>query len=88
MEPFESLGDLFCLQIASEIRSDLIFDISNLNYLYMRVHIAYMFWTHFDGLLVASEAFTASKEPGRSVLTSDLEFIAQTSYATMFVWTV
>ena len=35
-----------------------------------------------------SEATTASKWPRRSDLTSDLEFVAQTSYATTFVWTV
>ena len=29
----------------------------------------------------------ASKQPRRSVLTSDLKFTAQTTYATMFVWT-
>ena len=30
----------------------------------------------------------ASKQPRRSDLTSDLKFMAQTTYATMFVWTV
>ena len=30
----------------------------------------------------------ASKQPWRSDLTSDLKFMAQTTYATMFVWTV
>ena len=30
----------------------------------------------------------ASKQPRRSDLTSDLKFIAQITYATMFVWTV
>ena len=29
----------------------------------------------------------ASKQPWRSDLTSDLKFMAQTTYATMFVWT-
>ena len=29
----------------------------------------------------------ASKQPWRSDLTSDLTFIAQTTYASMFVWT-
>ena len=38
--------------------------------------------------VVASEATTASKWPWRSDLTSDLEFVAQIAYATMFVWTV
>ena len=30
----------------------------------------------------------ASKQPRRSDMTLDLKFIAQTRYATMFVWTV
>ena len=30
----------------------------------------------------------ASKQPRRSHLTSDLKYMAQTTYATMFVWTV
>ena len=30
----------------------------------------------------------ASKQPQRSDLTSDLKFMTQTTYATMFVWTV
>ena len=29
----------------------------------------------------------ASKQPRRSDLTSDLKFMAQTTYSTMFVWT-
>ena len=33
------------------------------------------------------EATVASKQPRRSDLTSDLKFMAQTTYATMFVWT-
>ena len=33
------------------------------------------------------EATVASKQPWRSDLTSDLKFMAQTTYATMFVWT-
>ena len=54
----------------------------------IHVHIAYMFWASFEALLVASEATTASKRPRRSDLTSDLEFVAQIAYATMFVWAV
>ena len=34
------------------------------------------------------EATMASKQPRRSDLTSDLKFMAQTTYPTMFVWTV
>ena len=74
------------LQTASEVRSDLRFEISDLNHLHIHGHIAFMYWTHFQGLLVASEATTASKRPQRADLTTDLEFVAQTSYGTMFSW--
>ena len=47
-----------------------------------------MFWAHFETLLVALEATIASKQPQRSKLTSGLEFVAQTAYATMFDWAV
>ena len=56
--------------------------------LHIHVHIAYMFWTHFEGFLVASEATTASKWPRRSDLTSDLKFVAQMIHAATFVWAV
>ena len=56
MDPFDSLRGHYGLQTASEVRSDLRFEISDLNYLHIHVHIAYMFWTHFEGFLVASEA--------------------------------
>ena len=78
----------FGLQTASEVRSDLRFEISDLNYLHIHVHIAYMFWARFEALLVASEATTASKWPRRSDLISELEFEAQIAYETMFVWAV
>ena len=70
-----SLGGYY---IASEVKLDLRFEISNINYLH--VHIAYMVWT----FLVASEATRTSKQPRRAKLTSDLEFVAQIAYATMF----
>ena len=68
-----------------EVKSDLRFEMSDVNYLHIHVHIAYMFWAHFEGLLVTPEATTASKQPQSSHLTSDLEFVAQTSYDAMFV---
>ena len=40
MDPFSSLGGHYGLQTASEVRSDLRFEISDLNYLHMHVHIA------------------------------------------------
>ena len=67
-----------------EVIYDLRFELSDLNYLHIHVHIAYMLWA----LLVASEANTSSKQPQRSNLTSDLEIVAQIAYATMFVWAV
>ena len=63
MDPFDSLGGHYGLQTASEVRSDLRFEISDLNYLHIHVHIAYMFWTHFEGFLVASEATTGKNGP-------------------------
>ena len=51
---------------ASEVKSDLRFEISDLNYLLIHVHIVYMVWTHFGSL----EVTTASKQPRRSSLTS------------------
>ena len=50
MDPFDSLGGHYSLQTSSEIRSDLRFEISDLNYLHIHVHIAYMIWTFFDSL--------------------------------------
>ena len=84
MDPFCSLGGHYGLQTASEVRSDLRFEISDLNYLHIHAHIAYMVWA----LLAASMATTASKQPWRSNLKSKLKFMAQTTYASMFVWTV
>ena len=39
-----------------------------------------MFWTHFEGFLVASEVTTASKRPWRSDLTSDLKSVTSITY--------
>ena len=39
-------------------------------------------------LFTASQASTASKQPRRLDLTSDLKFMVQTTYNTMFVWAV
>ena len=60
MNPFDSLRGHYSLQTASEVRSDLRFEISDLNYLHIHLHIAYIFWAHFEVLLVASGATTAS----------------------------
>ena len=86
MGPYDSLEGLYGLQTASKVRSDLRFEISDPKYLHIHVHIAYMFWAHYEGLLEASEATTASKRPRSSNFTSDLEIVAQIAYATMFVW--
>ena len=63
MDPFDSLRGHYGLQTASVVRSDLRFEISDLNYLHIHVHIAYVFWAHFEALLMASEATAASKRP-------------------------
>ena len=53
---------------SERVKSDLRFEISDLNYLHIHVHIAYIFWAHF----VASEATTASETA--SEFRSDLRF--------------
>ena len=52
---------------ASEVRSDLRFEISDLNYLHNHVYIVYI------APLGGSEASAASNQPQRSNLTSDLK---------------
>ena len=47
MDPFDSLGGHYCLQTASEVKSDHRFEISDLDDLHILVDIAYMFWAHF-----------------------------------------
>ena len=81
MDPFGSLGGHYGLQTASEVRSDLRFEISDLNYLHIHVHIAYMVWT----LLTASEATTASKQPQRSHLTSYLKSVTSITNISMCI---
>ena len=66
MGPFGGLRGYHSLLTASEVKSDLIFEISDPYYLLIHVHIAYMVWA----LLAGSEATTASKQPQRSNLTS------------------
>ena len=68
MGPFGSLRGHHSLQTASEVKSDLSFEISDPNYLLIHVHIAYMFLGPFEALLVASEATIASE------VKSDLRF--------------
>ena len=63
MVPFDSLRGHYSLQTASEVMSDLRFEISDPKYLHIHVHIAYMFRAHYEGLLEVSEATTASKRP-------------------------
>ena len=68
---------------ALEVKFDFRFEISDLNYLHVHVHIAYMVWSFFT----ASEASTASKQPRKSDLTYDLKSRTQTAYDNMLVWT-
>ena len=67
------------LQTASEVRSDLRFEISDINYLLIDVHIACMVWA----LLTTSEATTASKQLQRPNPTSDLKLVTSITYAKM-----
>ena len=79
MVPFDSLRGHYSLQTASEIKYELIFEISDPNYLLIHVLIAYIVWD----LLAASEATTAYKQDWRSNLTSDLKSVTSITYATM-----
>ena len=78
MGPFGSLRGHHSLQTASEVKSDLRFEISDPKYLLIHVHIAYMVWA----LLAASEATTASKQPRRSNLTPDFKSVTSIIYVT------
>ena len=51
MGPFGSLRGHHSLQTASEVKSDLRFEISDPNYLLIRVHITYNF-THLGTAMV------------------------------------
>ena len=85
MVPFDSLRGHYSLQTASEVMSDLIFQISDPDYLLVHVHIVYMVWA----LLLASEATTASKQPQRRNLTSDLKTatpITHLSISILLIW--
>ena len=53
------------LQPQNSPKYDLIFELSDPNYLLIHVHIAYMVWA----ILAASEATTASKQPQISSVT-------------------
>ena len=68
MRIFEDFWGQYDLQTVSEVTSDLRFEISDLNYLHIHVHIAYMFLAHF----VASEASKAFKTALE--VNSDLRF--------------
>ena len=61
---------------AFEVKSNLRLEISDLNNLLIHMHIAYTLWT----LLAASENTTASKQPQRSNLTSDLKSVIPNTY--------
>ena len=65
---FDSLGGHCSLQTALEVRTDLRFEISDLNYLHIHVHIAYMVWNFFDSLGGLYSLQTASE------VRSDLRF--------------
>ena len=64
---------------ASEVKSNLIFEISDPNYLH--VHITYMVWA----LLAASKATAGSKQPQMSNLTSDLKSVTPITYLSMCI---
>ena len=72
----------FCSLWASEIKSDLIFEISDPNYQLVHMHIACMVWA----LMAASEATKASKQPQKSNLTSDFKSVTSiTKFQGIFI---
>ena len=79
MGTFGSLRGHHSLQTASEVKSDPRYEINDLNYQLIHVHIAYRMWA----LLAASEATTASKQPRRSNLASDLKSVTPITYSSM-----
>ena len=81
MDHFGNLRGHYGLQTASEVKSDLIFQISDPSYLLIHMHIAYMEWT----ILAASEVTTASKQPRRSSLISDLNSVTPITYLSMCI---
>ena len=81
MGPFGSLRGHHSLQTASEVKSDLRFEISDPNYLLIHVCIVNMAWA----LLAASEATTASKQHQRSYLTSDLKSVTPITQRTIII---
>ena len=84
MGTFGSLWGHNSLQTASEITYGLRFDMSYLNYLLIPIHIAYM----ACALLAALEATTASKQPQRSNLTSELKSVTSITYVSMSICAV
>ena len=81
MVPFDSLRGHYSLQTASEVMSDLRFEISDPKYLLIHVHIVYILWA----LLAASEATTASKQPRRSYPISYLKSETPNTYISMCI---
>ena len=77
MEEMEIL--IFLVILASR------FEISDLNF---HVNIAHMFWAHFEGLFGGLRGQCSLQTASKSKFTSDLEFVAQIAYATMFVWAI
>ena len=81
MCPFGSLLGHRSLETASEVKSDFRFEINDPKYLLIHVHIVYMVWA----LLAACEATTASKQPPRSNLTSNLTSVTPITYLSMWI---
>ena len=75
---FGSLRGYYILHTASEVKLNLTFEISDPKNHLVHVHIAYMVWV----LLASSEATTASKQPQRPNLTSDLKSVTSITYVT------
>ena len=78
---FGSLWGHHSLKTASEVKSDLGFQISDPDYLLIYVLINYMVWT----LLAASEVTIAFKQPRRSNLTSYFKSVTPITYSSICI---
>ena len=81
MDPFGSLGGHYGLETALEVKSDPRFEISDLDYLHIHVHIAYIVWI----LLWPLRPLQPPKQPRRSDLTSDWKLVTSITYISMCI---
>ena len=75
------------LKTASEVRSHLRFEISDLDYLHIHVHVAYMVWAFFDSLGGHYSLKTASEvKSDLRFEISDLDYLHIRVHIAYMVW--